>query len=140
MLSTPRFGAVRVGDEVPPFRVPLTMQRLVMQAAATRAFVPVHHDSRIAQASGAPDAFVDSMFLETLYEATTRGWAGLGGTIESLRFTMRALSCVGDVLVGRGRVAAKSDADGRQLVTLDVWTDSERGVTTSGQVVVRLPA
>ena len=36
------FEEVKVGDELPELALPLTVQRLVMEAAANRDFVPLH--------------------------------------------------------------------------------------------------
>ena len=43
------FEEVKVGDELPELALPLTVQRLVMEAAANRDFVPLHHDDAAAQ-------------------------------------------------------------------------------------------
>ena len=49
------FDAIREGDELPPFSLALTLQRLVMEAGVNRDFAPIHHDPQIARATGAAE-------------------------------------------------------------------------------------
>ena len=53
-MTTLTFNDVVEGAELPEFAVPLTIQRLVMEAGANRDFAPMHHDREIARATGAP--------------------------------------------------------------------------------------
>lgn len=126
---------VAVGDEVAPFTVELTLQRLVMEAGANRDFSPIHFDEEVARASGAPGAFANTTFNETLIEAALREWAGLGARIRMIEFRMRDFNTVGDVVSAAGVVSAVR-ADG--TVELDVWIESERGRTVTGSAVVVL--
>ena len=57
------FEEVKVGDELPELALPLTVQRLVMEAAANRDFVPLHHDDAAAQRTGAPAMFANTSSL-----------------------------------------------------------------------------
>ena len=127
---------IRVGDAIDPFTVPITLQRLVMEAGANRDFSPIHFDADVARASGAPDAFTNTTFNETLIEAAIRRWAGLGARIRTIEFVMRDFNCVGDVVSAAGVVTAASD-DG--TVELEVWIESHRGKTVQGRAVVVLP-
>lgn len=128
-------GTVAVGDEVAPFTVTITLQRLVMEAGANRDFSPIHFDPEVARASGAPDAFANTTFNETLIEAALREWAGLGARIRTIEFRMRDFNAVGDVVSAAGVVTA-THADG--TVELDVWIESDRGRTVTGSAVVVL--
>jgi acyl dehydratase len=110
-----------------------------MECGVNRDWSPIHHDREVARAQGAPDMFVNTLFLQALYEATVREWAGLDARLRSLKFKMRTFNCAGDVLTGKGRVAAKEVIDGTPRVSLELWTESHRGVTTQGEVVLELP-
>lgn len=70
------FEEVKVGDELPELALPLTVQRLVMEAAANRDFVPLHHDDAAAQRTGAPAMFCQHVVLHgSQREAFARvGW------------------------------------------------------------------
>jgi len=128
---------VAVGDRLPEFVVPITLQRLVMEAGANRDFSPWHFDAAVARASGAPSLYANTTFVETLLEAAVRGWGRLNARIRSLDFRMRANTCVGLVAVG-GVVSATASEPGEQRTTLELWIDTPRGRTVTGTAVVAL--
>jgi acyl dehydratase len=128
-----------VGTELPEFSVPLTLQRLVMEAAANRDFMPVHHDRDIARATGAPDPYANTMLIQSVLEATLREWMGLGGQLRRLGFSMRAFATAGGILSGHGRVTALRSEPGGQVVDLDVWTDSDGRQNAVGTATVWVP-
>ena len=68
------FEEVKVGDELPELALPLTVQRLVMEAAANRDFVPLHHDDAAAQRTGAPAMLANTWYYMALSERHLRGW------------------------------------------------------------------
>lgn len=139
MTGGPPQDLVAVGDPVPPFTVALTLQRLVMDAAASRDFAPIHFDPEAARESGAPDVYVNTTFVETLLEAALRTWAGLAARIAVMEFRMVDFSCVGDEVSAAGRVSA-TRIDGDELTAeLEVWVDSPRGRTVTGGAVVVFP-
>jgi acyl dehydratase len=132
---------VTAGEQLPGISVPITLQRLVMEAGANRDFSPWHFDHVVARALGAPAAFANTTLIETLLEAAVRRWGRLGARIRRLEFAMRGQNCAGDVASIAGQVAAKQVAgSGEQEVALDLWIDSPRGRTVTGSAVVTLPA
>lgn len=130
------FEELVVGEALPPLRVAITLQRLVMEAGANRDFSPIHFDRDVARASGAPDAFANTTFNETLLEAAIRQWAGPSARIRVIEFAMKDFNCVGDVVSAAGVVASTGE---RREVRLDVWIESERGRTVEGTAVVVFP-
>jgi acyl dehydratase len=139
-VSGLRFADVADGAELPPFSVPLTIQRLVMEAAANRDFAPIHHDREIARATGAPDPYANTMLLQAIFEATVRQWMGLSGRLRRLSFSMRSFATVGAVLSGHGRVRARQPGDGGGLVDLEVWAESGGAPAAVGTATVWLPS
>jgi acyl dehydratase len=136
-VTEPR--AIAVGDPVAPYTIALTLQRLVMEAAANRDFAPIHFDPEAARDSGAPHAYMNTTFIETLFEAALRGWAGLDARIAMVEFVMKDFNCVGDEVSAAGTVTA-TRADGPDLVVdLDIWTASHRGRTATGSATVVFP-
>lgn len=81
---------VAPGDSLPVFTLPLTVQRLVMEAGVNRDFTPIHHDSAVARSHGAPNMFANNLLLQALFEATIREWMGLAGRLKALRFRIMA--------------------------------------------------
>ena len=133
------FDDVTKGTELPEFAVPLTIQRLVMEAAANRDFTPIHHDREITRATGAPDPYANTMLIQAVFEATLREWIGLAGRLRSLRFNMWAFAAAGSILSGHGRVTGKRAGDGGGFVDVDVWTASGGTQTATGSATIWLP-
>ena len=127
------------GDPVPGLQVELTLQRLAMEAAANRDFNLIHLQPEAGRASGAPSAYANTTFVETLLELTLRQWAGLDARIRELSFAMRDFNCAGDRLRSGGAVTAVAAEEGWTVVTADLWIDGPRSRTVTGQGVVALP-
>jgi acyl dehydratase len=133
------FDGVTEGADLPEFPLPLTLQRLVMEAAANRDFTPIHHDREITRATGAPDPYANTMLIQALLEATLREWMGLAGRLRRLRFNMRAFATAGTIMSGHGRVTGKRADDGGGFVDVDVWTASGGTQTATGTATIWLP-
>ena len=135
------FEDVEVGSEAPSVSMPITLQRLVMEAGANRDFAPIHHNREIARATGAQDAYMNTLFIMALFERTLREWIGIYGTIRKIGpFRMVLFNCVGDVVTFKAKVRDKSHSDGANEVKLDVWAETEQGRTVTGEAIVALPS
>ena len=131
-------AAIEVGQELPPISIPITLQRLVMEAGANRDLSLIHHDKAVAQATGAPDAFANTFFLMGMFERLMREWAGPAARIRKIGpLRMMVFNAVGDTVTFRGNVLGVEPGSGR--VTLDMWAESERGRTVTCQALVELP-
>ena len=132
---------VAIGQEVEPVEFPISIYRLVMVAGANRDFNAIHHNSDFAKRSGAPDMYANTLFLQGMWERTVRGFIGMAGTISQIRgFRMKSFNLVGDTVVVKGRVTAKSVESGMGFVELEVWSENDRGVSVGpGTVRVTLP-
>jgi acyl dehydratase len=133
------FGDVAAGTALVPFPIPLTMQRLVMEAAANRDFTPIHHDRELTRATGAPDPYANTMLVQAVFEATLREWMGLAGRLRKLQFSMRSFATAGAILSGHGRVTATRAGAGGGFVDLEIWTESGGARAASGTATVWLP-
>lgn len=131
------YDEVEVGTLLPPFVLPLTVQRLVMEAGVNRDFAPIHSDRELARASGAPDMYANTMLFQALFEGTLRQWMGLGGRLRKLGFRMRAFTMPGHEVAALGRVTGKHP-EGQGLVDLEVWTEVEGNRTAEGTATVQL--
>lgn len=127
------------GDLLPPFLLPLTVQRLVMEAGVNRDFAPIHSDRELAQASGAPDMYANTMLFQALFEGSLRQWMGLGGRLRKLGFSMRSFTMPGHEVTVLGRVTGKRADDGQGFVDLEVWTEVDGNRTAEGTATVELP-
>jgi acyl dehydratase len=136
-MSDAALAAVVPGELLPPVEVVLTRQRLVMEAAANRDFSAIHFDRETARGTGAAEAYANTILLETLLEACVRTWAGPLPRIVELRFRMLDFNCVGDRITACGRVES-ADRDER-AVALELWIESHRGRTVTGNALVAFP-
>ena len=130
---------VVLGEALAPVAFPLSVYRLVMAAGANRDFNSIHHNSEFAKASGAPEMYANTLFLQGMWERLVRNYIGNAGTIEQIRgFRMGSFNTVGDTVLVHGRVADVEPETGR--VTLTVWSTNATGISVGpGTVVVRLP-
>ncbi len=127
--------SLREGDALLQISIPITLQRLVMEAGANRDLSLIHHDNAVAQATGAPAAFANTYFLMGMFERLMREWAGPGVRIRKIGpLRMLVFNAVGDLVTFAGRVSAV-DPDARE-VTLEMWAESERGRTVTCEAVL----
>ena len=133
---------IEVGDEVPPVAINLTVARLVVEAGANRDFSPVHYNSAVARAWGAPAMFANSIFIQGWWERAVREYIGLAGRVRSVGpLRMGVFNTVGETVVTHGVVRRVWDEDGEHLVELEMRSEISRGVSVGpGPVVVSLPA
>ena len=102
-----------MGDEVPPFSLWLSYQRIVMSVAVDRMFSGIHHNRDQARAAGFSDIIFNTRSYEMLFEVMLRRWMGLDGRLRKLGpFRMTGSSYPDDVVTARARVTGK-DAGGR---------------------------
>ena len=119
---------MKVGDPLPEIQIPITLHRLVMEAGANRDLSMIHHDTKIAQATGAPDAYANTFFLMGMFERQLREFIGLTSHIKKIGpMQMKTFNCVGDVLLFKGKITAIEDG----VISAEQWVESERGVTTT---------
>lgn len=131
-------GDVEVGEQLAPISIPITLQRLVIEAGANRDFSLIHHDRDVARKTGAPDAYMNTFFIAALFERLVRGWMGLGGQLNAIRhLRMQVFNVVGDVVTVRGAVRDVSTGDHRVVINLACETDN--GVTVTAEATVTLP-
>jgi hypothetical protein len=136
--QTVSIAAVQAGDELPVIAIPITLQRLVMEAGANRDLSLIHHDTRVARATGAPDAFANTYFLMGMFERLMRQWAGPKARIRKIGpLRMMIFNAVGDTVQFMGTVESVDKAAG--TVSLDMWVESDRGKTVTAKAMVELP-
>ena len=136
------FEDVKEGDEVPPVAFNMTVQRLVIEAGANRDFNAIHHNTRWAQAQGAPEMYANNTFILGWWERTVREYIGLGGVIKKMGpFRLRIFNTVGESVACKGTVKRKWQEKGENLVELEMWSEHSRGVSSGpGPVLVTLPS
>lgn len=130
-------AAISPGQALPEISIPITLQRLVMEAGANRDLSLIHHDTGVAQATGAPDAFANTYFLMGMFERLMRQWAGPKARIRKIGpLRMMIFNAVGDTVTFKGTVESVDANSG--MVTLQMWVESERGKTVTCSALVSL--
>ena len=130
-------STIKAGDEIPAITIPITLQRLVMEAGANRDLSLIHHDSNVARATGAPDAFANTYFLMGMFERLMREWAGPRARIRKIGpLRMMVFNAVGDTVQFKGVVETVDEAAG--TVNLDMWVESHRGKTISAKAILEM--
>jgi len=131
-------ASVSVGDEIGPISIPVTLQRLVMEAGANRDFSLIHHDRDVARATGAPDAYMNTFFIAGMFERLLREWMGLKGQLNKIQnLRMKVFNCVGDTVEFKGIVESVDESNNHVAVALSSNTDN--GVTVTAIATVTLP-
>ncbi len=108
------------------------------------AFEPpeiVHWDDAFARRVGVPAAYdYGPQRLAWLGHLMTN-WIGDHGFLRSMDVEVRRFNLVGDTTWCRGKVAAKWQENGRNLVKCEIWAEDQRGdVTARGTATVELPS
>ena len=128
---------IQAGEALPPIAIPITLQRLVMEAGANRDLSLMHHDGNVARATGAPDAFANTYFLMGMFERLMREWIGPRARIRKIGpLRMMVFNAVGDTVQFKGLVETVDEATG--TVGLDMWVESQRGKTVTAKALVEL--
>lgn len=131
MLSR-RWDEVVPGDPLVPVRFPLTLYRLVMAAAGTRDFNPMHHNRALARAGGAADIYANTVFLQGMWERTIREYLGDAWAIHGLSgFRMQGFSHPGQTVTVSGAVVERWAAEGRGFVRIELRSETA-GIVSVG--------
>jgi len=128
---------ISINSELSPISIPITLQRLVMEAGANRDLSLMHHDRDIAQATGSPDAFANTYFILGMFERLLREWMGLKGRIKKINsLRMNTFNCPGDLLTFKAKITSIED---NNTIVLNLWVESEKGTTVTAEAIVELP-
>jgi len=132
---------VSEGEQLPPLRFPITVHRLVVAAGAGKDFAPIHHNSEVARASGAPDMYASNVFLLGMWERTVREYIGLAGTIKRIGpMRMKKFATAGETVEVRAVITRKWRADDDALLELDLRSVISTGDAVAGSMCVSLPS
>jgi acyl dehydratase len=135
---SPRYGDVRVGDELPELAVPLSASLIVAGAVASRDYTPVHHDKSAAQKTGMQDVFMNILTTNGFVGRYVTDWAGRDAQVKRVAIRLGTPNLPGDTMKMTGTVSEKNDAEG--VVVVAVTGKNAWGAHVTGTVTVALPA
>jgi len=134
------FEDVSAGNEIPPYGLWLSYQRIVMSVAADRMFSPLHHSRDYTRGQGLADIIFNTRGYDIVFEILLRRWIGLDGRVRRMGpFRMTNNSHPGDTITAGGRVESTEARDGEGFVSLDIWIANPRGEAAHGKATVSLP-
>jgi hypothetical protein len=136
-MNTRAFESVKLGDELPPVSIPITVALVAGGAMATRDFFPGHHDLNAARELGSPHIFMNILTTNGLVEAFVENWAGPDCRLASLKIKLGAPNYPGDTMKFTGAITDRREEDRSVEVTLK-GTNS-MGPHVTGTVRVILP-
>ena len=135
------FEDVNEGQEIGPLAITPDRQQLVKFAAGSGDFNPLHFETAFAKNMGLPETIVHGRFKYALVGRFLSEWAGYKGRVKKFGVTYRGMDMPKHEITVRGSVAKKYQADGENVVELDVWTENAEGKkTTPGTAIVALPS
>ena len=134
-----RSTEIAIGDELPPFDLPVTSTVIVAGAIASRDFMPAHHDREFAMAQGAPNMFMNILTTNGYVSRFVTDWAGPEAMIRSIKIRLGAPAVPGQPLRFSGQVAQTSHEGDEFVIEVAVRAANELGDHATGTVVVSLP-
>jgi acyl dehydratase len=117
---------ITVGEERAQEFPPLTRTMFVKYAGASGDFNPMHHDDTIAAQVGNPSVFGHGMLTMGLAARVIKDWFG-PESVRRLQVRFAKQVWPGDVLTCRATVTGTREADGEQLVDLDLTVENQNG-------------
>jgi acyl dehydratase len=130
---------ITAGQEMPPYRVTVSLVRMMMYAAATWNPYQLHWDSDFSKKRGFKDANIAGpMFGDYLAEMIGQ-WARDPSRLKSLEYSNRDMAFPGDTLIFRGKVKEKRREANVALVECQVWVENQKGgILAEGTATVTL--
>jgi acyl dehydratase len=133
-------AGVAVGDQLPPFELPVTSTVIVAGAIASRDFMPAHHDPGFARAQGAPDMFMNILTTNGYVARFVTDWAGPEAMIRRIAIRLGAPAIPGQPLRFTGQVTQISHEGDECVIELAIRAANDLGDHATGTVVVSLSA
>ena len=130
---------ISIGDELPPFELPVTTTVIVAGAIASRDFMPAHHDPDFARAQGAPHMFMNILTTNGYVARFVTDWAGPEAKVRSIKIRLGAPAVPGKPLRFSGRVEKVVDDGDERVIEVAIRAANDLGDHATGTVAVGLP-
>jgi acyl dehydratase len=134
MSTVPKFAEVNVGDSIPALLgAPISRLQLACDHN------PIHVDDDAAKAAKLDGVIAHGMLNMALLGSLVSGWASQKN-LRYLNARFVSTATVGDQITCRGKVVAKDQANGENLVQLEITAENQRSeIVQKGSATVALP-
>lgn len=131
------WDAVAEGADLPEVELPISYAKVIAIPGATWDFFPGHHDPFYAREQGQETIYLNTMFFSGFLDRIVTDWAGGHTFIRARELAMTGSVYAGELLVGRGRVAAKRvEPGGLRVLDVTVSALNENGAGANGLITV----
>ncbi|WIM09376.1 MaoC family dehydratase [Enhydrobacter sp.] len=139
MTTAPRFDQVKVGDALPPLKLPpISRHQLALYCGGSGDHNPIHVDIDFAKKFGFKDVFAHGMLSMAFLGRLVTSWVPQT-QVRSLGTRFTSITWVGDVITVSGKVTGKREEGGQKLVDLEVRCTNQNGQDTlQGNATVAL--
>lgn len=137
LKKTMHFEDVRLGDQLPPLEIPITVALITGGAIATRDYFPGHHDKDAAQALGSPHVFMNILTTSGLVQRFVEQWCGPDARLQDLKIRLGAPNYPGDTMKFQGEITAVNDT--KRSVEVTLKGKNSMGNHVTGTVAITLP-
>ncbi len=139
-MTSPKGSEIAIGDELPPFELPVTPAVIVAGAIASRDFMPAHHDRDFAVGQGAPDIFMNILTTNGYVSRFVTDWSGPESMVRKIAIRLGAPAVPGQPLRFSGQVTGINREGDECVIELAVRAANDLGDHATGTVLVSLPA
>ncbi|MEI6457353.1 MAG: MaoC/PaaZ C-terminal domain-containing protein [Pseudomonadota bacterium] len=130
-----------VHDRLPTRRIGVTTKSIIMGAATSRDWQPLHHDVVWAQSEGRlPNIIMNNYTQAGLISAYVTDWFGPAARLGRLRFSMRSPICPGDPLELSGVIQVVEPEADFLWVSLAIELAVAARIATTADVRIAVPA
>ena len=127
MVSAPKFADVKIGDDLPPLKLPpVTRHQLALYCGGSGDHNPIHVDIDFAKKFGFKDVFAHGMLSMAFLGRLVTSFAPQS-QVRKLGTRFTSITWVGDVITVSGKVTGKREANGEKLVDLEVKCTNQSG-------------
>jgi acyl dehydratase len=133
-------SAVKKGDLLPGMTVSITEKMIIMGAAASRDWQPIHHSKEWATSeAGLPSIIMNNYTQAGWISRYITDWSGPDGRLGKMAFSMRKPICPDDNAVFTGEVSAIEVEQGCGWLHIEIAILVLGEVKTKGWVRLAVP-
>ncbi len=131
---------IRSGDAIARVTMPVSYEKVILDAAATNDYFPGHHNPEYAKNQGQRQIYLNTMAIEGFIDRIATEWFGPHTFIRKRSMQMRASIYAGDVLYGEGRVEkCYADEHGQSLVDISIAVSTDAGLCVPATLTLAVP-